>query len=108
MARARMHDHADGFVHHEHGVVLEDDRERDRLGDERLRRGRGDLDVHGLAAADAVRRLARAAIDAHMAVVDERLHAGARELRHALGEPAVQARAGRRRIDREALEVHAG
>jgi len=42
-----------------------------------LGRQRRDLDVDRLAAPHPVRRLARAAVDAHVAVVDERLHARA-------------------------------
>ena len=54
VARTGVHHHADRLVDDEHGVVLEDDRQRDRLGLERLRRRRRDLDLDALTVGHAV------------------------------------------------------
>jgi hypothetical protein len=94
MAGPGVDDHPGGLVEDEDVVVLVDDGERDRLGLELGGRRRRDLDVHALATAQAVRGPAGRAVHPHAPGGDQRLQAGAGELGHGLGQPAIQAGAG--------------
>jgi len=64
------------LVDHEHGGRPRRRWERDRLGDE-VSGGSGGISTSTVSRAPPGASLARAAVDAHVAVVDERLHARA-------------------------------
>ncbi len=92
--RARMGHHAGRLVHHEDVRILEDDAQRDGLGRDPVPGRRRDGDLHALARLHAVRRLDLAAVDACPAPGDEGLHAHARQLREAPGQPPIEPRPG--------------
>src|SRR5215468_2676876 len=72
---AGMHNHAGWLVDDQDVLVLVDYGERGRLRDQLLRGWRRDLDLDGLAAAEAVRRLECRAVDADETTADESLQA---------------------------------
>jgi hypothetical protein len=74
MARGRMDDQAGRLVDGDHVLVLVDDRQRDRLGDQLEIDRRRDLDVDPIAGAHAVAGLGHdVAADRDVAVVEEPL-----------------------------------
>jgi hypothetical protein len=88
-AGARVHYHAGGFVDGYDVRIFVENREGNffRGGVERSRRGR--LDVDGIALSSQMRRPARLAVDADMAVLDPILQAGAAVLGKTLVEHAI-------------------
>ena len=92
VAGAGVHHHARGLVDHEDVLVLEDDRERDRLGGHLLGRRRRELRRDPLAGAQAMRRLRGGAVHSHGAVVDQSANARPRHLGQPRREPLVEPR----------------
>ena len=81
VAGRRMHRHAGRLVDDEHVGVLEQDVERDVLGDRGRFFGRRDIDAHALAGIEPQRCLRAVAFEQDVALVDQLLHAGAGERR---------------------------
>ena len=106
VAGTRMHDHPCGLVDDEHIVVLVDDAQRDRLGTELVGGARRNLDVDARAALQPVRTLARHAIDAHAAHVDQRLQARARDIGDVRREPSIEPLARLGGVDRQGRCLH--
>ena len=87
---ARMRHHAGGLVYHEDVVVLEYDREGNRLG-RHLHRGRGrHMSIDPLARPQSVRHLDPPPIDQHMTGLDDDLDPRSGETRKPPAEPDIQ------------------
>ena len=100
---AGMNHQPGGLVEDQQPGVLEDDRERDRLGRRLRGLGLGDLDLDQLSGLDARRGPARPAVQRDVAGADQRLETGAAVCRQPLDEPGVEALARRGLIDRKAM-----
>ena len=103
-----MDDHAGGLLENEDVGVLEENGQRRRFRDELLGGWGRNLHLDTLASCEPRRGLPDRAVDANAAGLDERLEPRARELGQLPGEPAVESRARRGRIDGEADEPRRG
>ena len=100
----RMHDEPGRLVEHDEVGVLEQHGERDVLGLDLDRLGRRDGDGKRVVRAHALAGLGdRRAVELDMAVVDQPLHRGARQLGDDRGDQRVDALAGAIGLDGEAM-----
>ncbi len=93
-ARARMDDHAGGLVDDGDVFVLVENIERNGFGFDAGRQLIGDLDGHDFVRLDAMRGLARDAVNLHAAFVHERLNARTAQRRELRDEKEVESLAG--------------
>jgi hypothetical protein len=100
-ACSRMDDHAGGLVDHGDLRVFVKHVDGDGFGEKLERLFRGKLDDNGLAALEAVRRLAGKAVDADAALVHELLQTRAAELGETRGKEAIEAKARLLRLNGE-------
>lgn len=109
VASTRMDDESGRLVHHEDGIVLEEDVDRDWFWSGRGGgKSGGEGHLHAVAIAEDLRGLRRAAIHQHVALANERLQSHAREVREGFRQKVVEAATSGVRRDRVGGRGHIG